>query len=42
MRDLFIKNITNKATKNKKFFLVVGDLGFSVIEPFKKISKKIC
>ena len=36
MRDLFIKNITNKATKNKNFFLVVGDLGFSVIEPFQK------
>ncbi len=36
MRDLFVKTITKKAIKNKNFFLVVGDLGFSVIEPFQK------
>ncbi len=36
MRNLFITQLIKEAKKNKKIVLVVGDLGFSVIEPFKK------
>ena len=36
MRNAFINSLTRLATKNKKIVLVVGDLGFSVVEEFKK------
>ena len=36
MRKIFIKKLTEEASKNKKIVLVVGDLGYGVIEPFKK------
>ncbi len=36
MRNLFISELINEAKKNKKIVLVVGDLGFNVVEPFKK------
>ena len=36
MRNAFIKSLTKHASKNKKILLVVGDLGFSVVEEFKK------
>jgi len=36
MRDLFIQNLTNQAKINKKIVLVVGDLGFGVVETFKE------
>jgi transketolase len=36
MRNAFIKSLTKLASKNKKIVLVVGDLGFSVVEEFKK------
>tara|TARA_Y100000816_G_C26085808_1_gene572966 strand:- start:114 stop:1001 length:888 start_codon:yes stop_codon:yes gene_type:complete len=36
MRNLFINQLTKEAKKNKKIVLVVGDLGFNVVEPFKK------
>ena len=39
MRNAFINSLTRLATKNKKIVLVVGDLGFSVVEEFKKISR---
>ena len=35
MRDLFIKRLVKEASKNKKIVLLVGDLGFNVVEPFK-------
>jgi len=35
MRNAFIKTLEKIAEKNKKIFLIVGDLGFSVIENFK-------
>ena len=35
MRNLFIKELIKEAQKNEKIVLVVGDLGFNVIEPFK-------
>lgn len=34
MRTAFINELILQARKNPKIFLVVGDLGFSVIEPF--------
>ena len=34
MRTAFINQLTEEAKKNKKIFLLVGDLGFSVIENF--------
>ena len=34
MRNLFISELVKEAKKNKKIVLVVGDLGFSVVEPF--------
>lgn len=34
MRNHFIKNLVKKAKKNKKIFLLVGDLGYSVVEEF--------
>lgn len=39
MRDIFIKKITNLAHKNKKIFLIVGDLGFNVVEEFSSTFK---
>ena len=35
MRKLLIKEIT-KLNKKKKIYIIVNDLGFNVIEPFKK------
>jgi transketolase len=34
MRTAFINELIQQARKNPKIFLVVGDLGFSVVEPF--------
>jgi transketolase len=34
MRTAFINELVLQARANPKIFLVVGDLGFSVIEPF--------
>jgi transketolase len=36
MRKLFIEELTKQAEKNKKIILIVGDLGYGVIELFKK------
>ncbi len=36
MRNLFIEQLVKEANKNKKIILLVGDLGFNVVEPFKK------
>ncbi len=36
MRDLFISELAKEAKKNKKIVLVVGDLGYGVVEPFQK------
>ena len=35
MRKFFIKKLVEEASKNKKIVLIVGDLGFGVVEPFK-------
>lgn len=34
MRTAFIQQLIAEAEKNKNIFLIVGDLGFSVVEPF--------
>jgi len=34
MRDTFIKELVHHARTNDKIVLIVGDLGFSVVEPF--------
>ncbi len=34
MRTAFIKQLVREARENDKIFLIVGDLGFSVVEPF--------
>jgi len=36
MRTVFIQQLISEARKNDKIFLVVGDLGYSVVEPFAK------
>ncbi len=36
MRKIFINKLIEEASKNKKIILIVGDLGFGVVEPFKK------
>lgn len=36
MRKIFIDRLVREATFNKKIILMVGDLGYGVIEPFKK------
>ena len=36
MRKIFIKQLVKAATKNKKIVLIVGDLGYGIVEPFKK------
>lgn len=40
MRNYFIKKLIKEAKKNKKIVLVVGDLGFNVVEDFKKLFPK--
>lgn len=37
MRNAFIDQLILHAKKNEKIFLIVGDLGFSVIEPFVEL-----
>ena len=34
MRSIFIEELVKAAKKNKKIFLIVGDLGFNVVEKF--------
>lgn len=34
MRTAFIKALINQARRNPRIFLVVGDIGYSVVEPF--------
>lgn len=36
MRNTFIKLLVKLAKRNNKIILMVGDLGFNVVEPFKK------
>ncbi|MEO8447904.1 MAG: transketolase, partial [bacterium] len=36
MRTAFIEQLIEEARKDENIFLVVGDLGFSVVEPFAK------
>ena len=36
MRKIFINKLVKEASKNKKIILIVGDLGYGIIEPFKK------
>ncbi len=36
MRKIFIDQLTKAAKKNKKIVLIVGDLGYGVVEPFQK------
>ena len=36
MRKIFIQKLVEKASKNKKIVLIVGDLGYGIVEPFKK------
>ena len=36
MRTAFIKTLTDVARKDKRIWLLVGDLGFSVVEPFSQ------
>jgi transketolase len=37
MRTAFIQQLIEEAKINEKIFLLVGDLGFSVVEPFKEL-----
>ena len=37
MRTAFIKQLTEEAQKNENIFLIVGDLGFSVVEEFAEL-----
>lgn len=36
MRDKFIESLIQMAEENEKVILIVGDLGFNVVEPFQK------
>ncbi len=36
MRTAFINQLIEEASENDKIFLIVGDLGFSVVEPFRE------
>ena len=36
MRTAFIRTLYDVAEKNERVHLVVGDLGYSVVEPFAK------
>jgi transketolase len=40
MRTSFIEQLIQEAKENKKIFLLVGDLGFSVVEPFAELFPK--
>ena len=35
MRKIFINKLVKEASRNKKIVLIVGDLGYGVVEPFK-------
>lgn len=37
MRNNFINYLIQEAKQNKNIFLIVGDLGYNVVEPFKKL-----
>jgi transketolase len=37
MRTAFINQLIEEAKKNEKIFLLVGDLGFAVVEPFAQL-----
>lgn len=34
MRTTFINQLVEEARRNERIFLLVGDLGFHVVEPF--------
>ena len=36
MRDKFIESLIQMAEENEKVILIVGDLGFSLVEPFQE------
>ncbi len=36
MRKVFIEKLVKAASRNKKIVLIVGDLGYGVVEPFKE------
>ena len=36
MRKIFINKLVKEASRNKKIVLIVGDLGYGVVEPFKE------
>ena len=36
MRNKFIEVLVNEAKKNDKIVLIIGDLGYSVVEPFQE------
>ena len=36
MRKIFIQKLVKEASKNKKIVLIVGDLGYGIVEPFKQ------
>ncbi len=40
MRKFFIDSLIKLAKKNNRIFLIVGDLGFSVVEKFKELFPK--
>ena len=40
MRNLFIDLLVKEARLSEKIVLIVGDLGFNVVEPFKKVFPK--
>lgn len=35
MRNKFIETLSNEAEKNEKIILIIGDLGYNVVEPFQ-------
>ena len=40
MRDKFLEILTEKANKNKNIILLVADIGFGVVNEFKKKNPK--
>lgn len=42
MRKIFIKQLTKLSSKRKNIYLIINDLGFNVIEPFKEKFPKRC
>jgi len=40
MRTAFINQLVQEAKANEKIFLIVGDLGFNVVEPFQQLFPK--